>query len=336
MTEKEKKKAAGKTGSGETAQGGGKAAAEAGALIVAAGLSSRMGDFKPMLSLGSISIAQRIIATFHKAGIERIAVVTGYRAVELERHLAGCGIVFLRNEDYAHTEMFDSVRIGLDYLKDKCGKILFTPVDIPLFTAKTVRALLDADARLASPVCGGRTGHPILLGADLVPGILADDGRDGLRGALARSGVPMTAVPVDDPGILLDADTPKDYKALLACHNEQLLRPEVRVSLVREKPFLDEDIYMLFMLVEEYGSVRKACERMQMSYSKGWNTIRRLESQVDRPLIYRNQGGAGARRSGLTAFGRAYLAAYRAYADAVRERAGELFEAYFGDITGEQ
>ena len=69
-----------------------------GAVIVAAGMSSRMGDFKPMLNIGSISIAQRIVATFHQAGVSRIAVVPGYNAQQLERHLSNSGLVFLRNE----------------------------------------------------------------------------------------------------------------------------------------------------------------------------------------------------------------------------------------------
>ena len=87
---------------------------QTGALIVAAGKSSRMGDFKPMLQLGSISIAQRVINNFRQAGISKIVVVTGYRADVLERHLASNNVIFLRNEDYASTHMFDSVRIGLE------------------------------------------------------------------------------------------------------------------------------------------------------------------------------------------------------------------------------
>lgn len=116
------------------------------ALIVAAGMSSRMGDFKPMLSIGSISIAQRVVATFQQAGIRRIVMVTGFNAVTLERHLSGNGVIFLRNEDYETTQMFDSVKIGLAYLRGKCDAVLFTPVDIPLFTASPVRSLLDSGA----------------------------------------------------------------------------------------------------------------------------------------------------------------------------------------------
>ena len=116
------------------------------AIIVAAGMSSRMGEFKPMLNIGSISIAQRIVANFHQAGVDRIVMITGFNATTLERHLSGNGIIFLRNENYETTQMFDSAKIGLEYLKDKCDRILFTPVDIPLFTSATVKTLVDSGA----------------------------------------------------------------------------------------------------------------------------------------------------------------------------------------------
>ena len=135
------------------------------ALIVAAGMSSRMGDFKPLLNIGSISIAQRVVATFRQAGLDKIVMITGYNAPLLERHLSGNGVVFLRNEDYRTTQMFDSVRIGLRYLRDKCDRVLFTPVDIPLFTAATVRALMETDAELACPCVGDQSGHPTMIAA---------------------------------------------------------------------------------------------------------------------------------------------------------------------------
>ena len=303
-----------------------------GALIVAAGMSSRMGGFKPMLNIGSISIAQRVVATFQQAGIDRIVMVTGYNATLLERHLAGNGVVFLRNEAYETTQMFDSARIGLSYLRDKCDRVLFTPVDIPLFTAATVQALLDSSAKLACPVCGGVSGHPTLIASELIDRILADDGRDGLRGALERCGVEMSRIPVEDRGILHDADTPEDYRALLAYHNEHLVRPVLSISLSREKVFFDARTAMLLRLVEETTSVRTACKRMQMSYSSGWNVIRRLESQLGRTLVQRSQGGAGGGKSSLTEDGQRLLSRYEAYAAALREEAQRLYGRYFEDL----
>lgn len=309
-----------------------------GAVIVAAGMSSRMGDFKPMLTIGSISIAQRVVATLQQGGAEQIVMVTGFNATVLERHLAGQGIVFLRNENYQTTNMFDSAAIGLEYMRDKADRVLFTPVDIPLFTAATVSALLSSGKKLAVPVCGDETGHPILISSELIGKILSYEGDEGLRGALEHCGTPVSRIPVTDRGILHDADTPEDYAALLKYHNEQMVRPFVSVSLCREKPFFDNALAMLFSQVEETGSVRRACARVQMSYSSGWNAIRRLESQLNMPLIERHQGGSREQRSRLTEEGRMLLDLYRQYSQAVSDEANRLFGEYFDSFfhNGEQ
>ena len=302
------------------------------ALIVAAGMSSRMGDFKPMLNIGSISIAQRVVANFHQAGVDKIVMITGYNATMLERHLSGNGIVFLRNEQYETTQMFESVCIGLSYLQGKCDRILFTPVDIPLFTAATVEALLASEGLLASPVCEGKPGHPTLIDASMIPYILAHDGEGGLRGALENCPAPMTEIPVADRGILHDADTPEDYRSLLKYHNEQLVRPVINVSLAREKVFFDSRTATLLRLIEETNSVRSACQRMQLSYSSGWNTIRTLESQLNHSLVERSQGGAGGGKSHLTEDGKKLLSAFESYSTAMRDSASQLFPRYFEDL----
>lgn len=303
-----------------------------GAVIVAAGMSSRMGDFKPMLNIGSISIAQRVVATLQQAGAERIVVVTGYQAAVLERHLANRGVVFLRNEAYETTQMFDSARIGLSYLKDKCDRILFTPVDIPLFTASTVNALLRSGESLACPVCQGTPGHPILIATHLVETILNDSGEGGLKGAIERLGVPMAEIPVEDPGILHDADTPADYQSLLDYHNRQLVRPVISMALAREVTFFDEKMMMLLQLIEETASVRMACQRMQISYSTGWNLIRTLESQLSYPLLVRNQGGINGGQSSLTLEGKRLIRQYQSYLNELREYGEFLYQKYFSGV----
>ncbi|MBQ3192925.1 MAG: NTP transferase domain-containing protein [Oscillospiraceae bacterium] len=303
-----------------------------GALIVAAGMSSRMGEFKPMLSIGSISVAQRVVATLSQAGVSKIVMVTGYNATMLERHLAGNGIIFLRNDRYETTQMFDSVKIGLDYLQDKCDKVLFTPVDVPLFTAKTVRTILDSGAPLACPMCEGRQGHPILIAKELIPEILNDCGEMGLKGAMDRCSVTLKRIDVDDPGTIHDADTPEDFSALVSYHNSQLVRPVVSVSLAKEKPFFDSKIAMLLMLIDETKSVRAASQRMQLSYSSCWNIIRTLESQLNHSLIERSQGGAGGSTSVLTDRGKALLQRYNAYEQDLKEQAKLLYEQYFGGM----
>ena len=303
-----------------------------GALIVAAGMSSRMGQFKPMLSIGSISVAQRVVATLSQAGVSRIVMVTGYNATILERHLSGNGIIFLRNKNYETTQMFDSVKIGLRYLQDKCDKVLFTPVDVPLFTARTVRTILDSGAELVCPMCQGKQGHPILISSRLIPEILNDCGEQGLKGAMDRCSAGLLRIDVEDPGTIHDADTPEDFSTLVDYHNSQLVRPVVSISLNKEKPFFDSKIAMLLTLVDETKSVRAAGQRMQLSYSSCWNIIRTLESQLNYSLIERSQGGAGGSTSVLTDRGRELLQRYNAYEQHLKEQAGALYEQYFGGI----
>lgn len=305
---------------------------EVGALIVAAGMSSRMGAFKPMLNIGTISVAQRVIATLNRAGVSKIVMVTGYNAVALERHLAGQGIVFLRNENYETTQMFDSVKIGLQYLENKCDKVLFTPVDVPLFTAHTVKTILESGESLACPICHGEKGHPLLIDSRLIPEILQDSGEQGLRGATARCSMPLCCIPVEDYGTLCDADTPEDFAALVDYHNHQLARAAVQVSLVKEKVFLDEKMAMLLALVDETKSVRAAGRRMQISYSTCWNRIRTLEEQLQYPLIERTQGGAVGGCSVLTERGKLLLEKYTQYSKAIRDTAEDLFDVYFGGM----
>ena len=308
---------------------------ETGAVVVAAGMSSRMGDFKPMLSIGEISVAQRVVATLRQAGAERVVVVTGYNADELGRHLSKSGAVFARNEEYRTTEMFDSALIGLKYIRGKCDRILFTPVDVPLFTAATVRELLDSGAELACPVCGGQRGHPILMSPDVVDRLLRDSGEDGLKGALGRCGVPMTLVDVPDPGILHDTDTPEDYRQLLELHNSQLVRPVLQVSVARQLTFLDGRVAMMLQLIGETGSVREACQRIQMSYSSGWNAIRTLENELGFTVVSRTQGGARGGSSSITKEGAELLKRYEGFRRELCAEADRLFERYFAGMFGD-
>lgn len=185
------------------------------AVITAAGLSSRMGAFKPLLPFAGTTIAARCVENFRRAGVENIIMLTGYRGDELRAALAGTGVRFLENPDYRTTQMFDTIRIGLAALPEGCGRVLLTPVDIPAVRPETIAALLRVPGAAARPRCGGRAGHPLLLDASLVPLLLTHDGTDGLRGALRSLGVAVTELETDDAGTLLDADTPADYEALL-------------------------------------------------------------------------------------------------------------------------
>lgn len=208
-----------------------------GAVVVAAGMSSRMNDFKPMMKIGSITTINRVITTLKLAGVDLVVVITGFQSEMLEKHLSKQNIICLYNKNYETTEMFDSAKIGLQYLMNKCNKILFTPADIPLFSVHTVKKLLKSEELLAKPVCENRGGHPLLIDAKLIPSILSYTGHKGLKNALLETEAKLERIEVNDKGILLDADTQDDFKELLKYHNKQMLHPKIEVVSANENEF---------------------------------------------------------------------------------------------------
>jgi len=303
-----------------------------GAVIVAAGMSSRMGDFKPMLKMGSISIVQRIIANFQHADVFPIVVVTGFRADELEKHISKLGVISVRNNSYEETEMFDSAKLGFDFIKDKCDRTFFTPVDIPLFTLNTVNRLMETDADIAKPICNGVDGHPILLKTTILDSIVNNDGKEGLRKAIEECGGDMELIAVDDEGVLRDADTPEEYDELVDQHTRQLFRPVLDVSLMREGKLFDKNGAMLLEMIGYSGTVKDACDKVGMSYSKAWKLMASLEDNLGFHLIERQPGGEYGGTSHLTQEGRDLLRRYEKYVEAVKKYANNVFEDFFGDI----
>lgn len=184
-----------------------------GAVVAAAGLSSRMGDFKPLLPFDGVTVIERCVANLRAAGASEIVVVTGHRAAELAAQLRD--VTLVHNPLYAETQMFDSLRLGLRALSADCDTILLTPGDVPLVEPETVRALLAAEAGFACPVCAGRRGHPVALDGRYRDAVLRYAGDGGLRGAVAALGIPVTEVEVADEGMSRDLDTPADYREVL-------------------------------------------------------------------------------------------------------------------------
>lgn len=184
------------------------------AVITAAGMSTRMNALKQTLPIGGKTFAEHVVDRFVRIGADPIVVVLGHRAPEVREALDGYPVTFLNNPEYATTQMFDTVKIGLDYVKERCDRVFVTPVDVPLFSEMTLRAELEAEASVVIPISDGISGHPILLDAGILPEILAHTGERGLRGAVDASRAECIKVSVADEGSTQDADTQEDYRQL--------------------------------------------------------------------------------------------------------------------------
>ncbi|NDY57295.1 NTP transferase domain-containing protein, partial [Desulfovibrio sulfodismutans] len=157
------------------------------AVIPAAGLSSRLPAFKPLLPLGDASTLGRVVRACRQAKIREIIVVTGHRAAEVGAEAVRLGARAVHNPDFLRG-MFSSVCAGLAAVSGDAQGVFVHPVDIPLVRSHVHMRLTDRFASSPAPVLfptyGGRRGHPPLLRAAMIPEVLAWDGDGGLCGAL--------------------------------------------------------------------------------------------------------------------------------------------------------
>lgn len=185
------------------------------AVILAAGLSSRLGEFKPLVQLGEQTLLERAALLFRQAGAQEIIAVAGHHAPGTLAEAKRLGIRAVINESYADG-MFTSTRAGLRALPKDLDAFFVLPVDFPLVRPVTLQRLQErfqaAPASVLHPVFQDQRGHPPLVDARHAGDILAWSGRNGLAGALqALEGAHGSAeVAVADRNIHFDVDTPAD------------------------------------------------------------------------------------------------------------------------------
>ncbi|MEW5724821.1 MAG: nucleotidyltransferase family protein [Thermodesulfobacteriota bacterium] len=188
-------------------------------LVLAAGLSTRMGRFKPLLPLGGRTALELVIGCHRRAGIMDIRVVAGHRADEVRPVAENAGARVLENPAFREG-MFSSVLCGLRSLRPETEAFFVHPVDVPLVRPETLSRLKSAwdEGRdlIIHPVFRGRRGHPPLISRQLLGTLLAWTGEGGLKRVLEPFKSETIGVEVPDEFILLDMDVPQDYQRLAA------------------------------------------------------------------------------------------------------------------------
>jgi len=184
------------------------------AIIPAAGLSSRMGEFKPLLPLGDGTVLSRCIDVFRKNGVDQVIVVTGKRSDEVVVAAHEAGAVAVHNADFEQG-MYSSVLTGIQALGDDISAFFMLPVDIPLVRFKTVGRLVDEFRQSSPSILYPRfmeeRGHPPLISRSLIPAIVNHDGTGGLRTVLDQNETGARDLDVADFGTVHDLDYPADY-----------------------------------------------------------------------------------------------------------------------------
>lgn len=218
-----------------------------GGIITAAGLSSRMGAFKPLLELNGYPMIVHTVLSMKNAGVDPVCVVIGYRGEELKPVLEPLGVLIAENPDPAGSDMLASVRIGWEKLSGS-DAVFLLPADMPLMAPGVFRELQHSVERekplWAVAAHRGKSGHPALLSAACHPRVTEFQGEGGLRAAMEGT-VPLM-VEAGDREMNVDADRPEDLAS-------------VREIAMARLGLSDERCYMLWDRAGTPEHVRRHC-----------------------------------------------------------------------------
>lgn len=135
------------------------------AVVLAAGYSSRMNAFKPLLPLGEGLVLEHVVESLRRAGVEDIHLVTGYDRERLTEIQKAFGLKEAHNPDFDRG-MFSSIQAGVRNLPTDAPGCFLVPVDCPLFGSETIvkmaRELGDGSV-FAVPTYMGKKGHPLFV-----------------------------------------------------------------------------------------------------------------------------------------------------------------------------
>jgi len=187
-------------------------------LVLAAGESSRMGADKALLTYRGRTFLEGILAILHEAAVERVAVVLGHHAEEIQRTVNLRSVQVVINRDYRRGQT-SSLQAGLQALASPdLEAVVLCLVDHPAVPVEVVKRLLasfrQSPAPVVIPTFQGQRGHPVLIGRALLEELLRLSPEEGANTVMQKHRGTTQFVEVEEPGILLDVDDEETYRRI--------------------------------------------------------------------------------------------------------------------------
>lgn len=183
-------------------------------IVLAAGQASRFGSTKQLLDWRGSPMVAYVVRIAQRAGLAPIVVVVGHDAERVAAAVAPLGVHVVFNPDYAEGQA-SSVAAGVRALPATVGAACFLLADQPLLRPETIQALVETHRRTGAAVVvpqhDGQRGNPVLFDRDCFADLARLHGDRGGRALFKQYADRMLALPVDDPGVLVDIDTPDAY-----------------------------------------------------------------------------------------------------------------------------
>lgn len=182
-------------------------------ILLAAGASQRMGSDKLQMPWRGLTVLSSTLARWTAVPeLDEILLVRRHNREDIP----GTRVRTLVNAN-ADEGMGSSLRLAVHSLPADTAAVAIGLADMPEIASDTISALVDAwrplgPAGIVAPVYKGQRGHPVVLGADHFPALRALRGDHGARNVLRDRAEDLHLVDVDDPGVVMDLDTPADLE----------------------------------------------------------------------------------------------------------------------------
>lgn len=188
--------------------------AKVAAIVLAAGLSSRMSPRNKLLTpdpAGKAMVA-RVVDAALSSGARPVVVVTGHAEPEVRAALAGRPVQFVHAPDYA-AGLSASLRAGLAGIPARSAATLVLLGDMPLVTGRMIDRLIaaydsDEGRLIVAPVHGGQPGNPVLWDRRYFAEMAALTGDSGARALLRRHAENVAEIEMEE-AVVQDFDTPE-------------------------------------------------------------------------------------------------------------------------------
>ena len=192
-------------------------------IVLAAGMSTRLGQAKHLVTVGGKTLLARVVAAALESELSEVVVVLGNEA---ERVLAALGSLgrherlrAVVNERY-EGGMAGSLQVGLLPVKERYPAVMFLLGDQPLIDAGAINLLLSrfwsTDKDICVPVQGKKQGNPVCFSRRFYEQILSIQGDTGAREIIRRHPEDVLWVEIGNPSFFLDIDRAEDLERLLA------------------------------------------------------------------------------------------------------------------------
>jgi molybdenum cofactor cytidylyltransferase len=187
-------------------------------VVLAAGMSRRLGRPKQLLRLGDRTVIEHVVATALASTLDQVLVVVGAGADDVQRILADQSVRIIMNGRFAEGQG-TSLAAGIHALGEDVDAAVILLGDQPGISPHVIDGVVAArrssGASIVMAEYGDEPGHPVLLGREHFPALMALEGDYGGRDIIRKHTADVLTVPADNDTVPADIDTEDDWRAIL-------------------------------------------------------------------------------------------------------------------------